>query len=463
MRRFLLALALAAGGLAAGWFILDQRSATAEASALPLDIWFTCDTNGRIEPCGCFSGQYGGLTRVSTVLASTSRPGLKLEIGNAIAGGEDYHILQFRYLLAAQGRLGYAALNLGAREASLSAESLRTLAKDSPVPLISANVLDAATGNPVVEPWRVVETGGLRVGLIGVVRSSKTDTHESVHIEDAFEALRRVIPTAKEKSDVLVCMAFTDETGLQEIARAFYELPIILGGDVSQPSQSLERVNQSWILATTNESRALGEIHTSWNPRTKSLGPVAGEITLMRDSIPEDPVIAAFSRDYRKEIRTTELDIDRPGLDEDVIQGAVPAASYLGSEACAGCHPSAYASWRKTQHAHAFDSLVRKDSDADPSCINCHVMGFGEPSGYRRSLKGERLVHVGCESCHGPGSEHVTARVSVVPGEEVFQKMRPVGPGFCVQCHHGEFSRPFRYEEFWPLIEHGKEVKAGGD
>ncbi|HUF64188.1 MAG TPA: multiheme c-type cytochrome [Verrucomicrobiales bacterium] len=463
MRRFLLALVLAAGGLAAGWHFLKHRSATAEAAGLPLDIWFTCETNGRIEPCGCFSGQYGGLTRVSTVLASVPRPGLKLEIGNAIAGGEDYHILQFRYLLEAQGRLGYAALNLGSREASLSAESLRSLAKDSPVPLISANVLDAATRRPVVEPWRVVETGGLRVGVIGVVHSSRTEPHKSVHIEDAFEALRRVIPAVKEGSDLLVCMAFTDESGLAGIARAFYELPIILGGDVRQPSQSLERVNQSWILATTNESRALGELHTSWNPRTKSLGPVTGEITLMRDSIPEDPVIAAFSSDYRREVRSTKLDIDRPRTDQDLIPGVEPSASYLGSEACAGCHPSAYASWSKTQHAHAFDSLVRKDSDADPSCIACHVVGFGEPGGYQRSLKGERLVHVGCESCHGPGSEHVTARVSVAPGEEVFQKMRPVGPGFCVQCHHGEFSRPFRYDAFWPLIEHGKEVKAGGD
>ena len=33
-----------------------------------IDIYFTCDTNGRIEPCGCFTGQYGELTRVSTAL-----------------------------------------------------------------------------------------------------------------------------------------------------------------------------------------------------------------------------------------------------------------------------------------------------------------------------------------------------------------------------------------------------------
>ena len=41
-------------------------------------------------------------------------------------------------------------------------------------------------------------------------------------------------------------------------------------------------------------------------------------------------------------------------------------------------------------------------------CIGCHTAGFGEPSGYLRKMKDTKLVDVGCESCHGPGSKHVT-------------------------------------------------------
>ena len=94
----------------------------------------------------------------------------------------------------------------------------------------------------------------------------------------------------------------------------------------------------------------------------------------------------------------------------------------------------------------------------DPSCVKCHVVGFGEPGGYLRSMADEkRLINVGCESCHGPGSEHMKVRSLAPPGEDVLLKMRPVGAGQCVQCHHGEFSRPFEWKEFWPRIEHGKE------
>jgi hypothetical protein len=29
-----------------------------------------------------------------------------------------------------------------------------------------------------------------------------------------------------------------------------------------------------------------------------------------------------------------------------------------------------------------------------------------------------------------------------------------------VKCHYGEFSRPFDWNEQWPLIKHGKEQRA---
>ena len=454
-------LALAALGAGAALLFLKAPPPAASTPAtVPLDLWFTSDTSGRIEPCGCFAGQYGGLTRISTTLNNKPPGSLKFEIGNALAGLEDYQILQFRHLLQAQGKIGYDALNLGSREASLPATTLRSLAQNSPVPLLSANVLDATTRQPVVEPWRIVLRNGLRIGLIGVVSSPKAEPHSSVLIEDATEALSRVIPQVKEKADVLICLAFTDEAGLEQIARDFYELPIILGGEVRQPSPSLVRVNQSWILATTNQSRALGELHTVWDRATRTLAPATGEISLMHDKIPEDPAIASFSHAYRNEVRTADLTIDHPGTAGDAIPGVAPTATYTGSAACAGCHATAFASWQKSGHAHAFESLVRKDSDTDPSCIACHVTGFGERGGYERRMKGASFVNVGCESCHGPASDHVQARSpAAASGTAVLQKMRPVGPGQCVQCHHGEFSRPFKYEAFWPKIIHGLESK----
>ena len=130
------------------------------------------------------------------------------------------------------------------------------------------------------------------------------------------------------------------------------------------------------------------------------------------------------------------------------------AATFAGSESCATCHPGADKAWRGSGHARAFSTLRQHGADADPNCIACHTVGFGSPGGYRREFAGTKLTDVGCESCHGPGSRHVASRLA---GDAEAGRLRPLGTGDCQRCHHGEFSRPFEWKEFWPLVKHGKE------
>jgi hypothetical protein len=445
-------------GLAASLFPGCRAAPTAPRE---FAIFFTCDTKGRIEPCGCFTGQYGGLTRVSTVLRAEGGPeAFVVEVGNAIGGLEDYHRLQFRHLLEACGEMGYAAVNLGAREARLPAEALLELAAASPVPLLSANVLDADSGASIAAPSLVVERGGLRIGLVGVVDPDRLGgpPGDGLRVGGVREALRREVDALRGKADVLVCLAFADEGGLEAIAGEFYEFDFVLGGDVRQPSSALARVNRSWILATTNEARALGEIRATFDPSAGRTTGAEGDIRLMVDTIPEDPGIREHSALYRREVREAVLEIDR--LESQAgnrVPGVAPAATYVGSQTCAACHPTAHGVWGASAHARAFESLVATGSDADPACIGCHTVGFGEPGGYVRSMNGGLFAGVGCESCHGPGSEHVALRSAAGPGGEVALAMRPVGQGQCLQCHHGEFSRPFDWDAFWPLVEHLKE------
>ena len=436
----------------------SPKEETGEAK--PFHIYFTADTNGRIEPCGCFTGQYGGLTSVSTAPQAAPAHAMKVEIGNAIAGLADYNVIQYGHLLEACAKIGYAAVNLGEREAQLPAATIRDLAAKSPVPLLGANLLESGTRQPLAARSVVADHNGLKVGIVGVVdpESVRGEVDPSVEISNLSEALRAALAELDGVVDVLVCLAFTNEEGLAELAREFYEFDVILGGDVRQPSTALGKVNQSYILATTNQARALGEVHASFDPGSGRLRDATGDVRLMVDSIAEDPEVQKFSAAYREIIRDIILDIDKPaGHGEDRIPGVEAPATYVGSASCAGCHPKAFQKWSESGHAHAFDSLVRKKSDADPSCISCHVVGFGEPSGYHRTTKLEHLRGVGCESCHGPGSEHVQLRATAKPGEEVLVKMRPVGEGQCIQCHHGEFSRPFDFDKFWPHISHGKE------
>jgi hypothetical protein len=453
MKRWLALMACLAG-LVAALAACNQKTAPAPADVA---VFFISDTRGRLVPCGCFSGQYGGLTRLKTILNGTdAASSIRLDVGDAIRGVEDYNLIEYKYMLQAYAAMRFDALNLGQREAQLSAEQLRSLKQQSPVTLISANLLDEKTGAPVCEPWKIIQRGRFRIALLGVMdsRIPNENLGKGLAVEKIEVTLGKVLPELKQKADAIILVAFTDEPTLSRLAQDFYELDMILGGKVSQPSQKLEKENRSLVLYTANEGRALGVLRAKISGRGK-IAPIDHEIRLLEDKIPEDEGIRALADGYRDEIRHARLAVDDPAnLQANMVPGVKSAASYVGSQGCVGCHASAAKVWQDSGHAGAMEALVNKKADADPNCLACHTVGFGSPSGYRREFAGRKLADVGCESCHGPGSLHVDQHQNQLP---VTFKFRPLGAGDCQNCHFGEFSRPFDWNRFWPHIQHGKE------
>jgi hypothetical protein len=455
MKRWLWLAALAVLATGLWWVFRPQRRLT---PSRPLTFLETCDVHGRLVPCGCFSGQLGGLTRIATLFGPRADDQVRVDAGDALAGSADYERIQYGYIQQAFGKLGYDALNVGQREAGLSASQLRELKAHAPVTMLSANLLDKATGAPLFDAYKIVERAGWRVGLVGVLdgRALGESLGEGLAVEEMNVTLGRLLPKLKDRADCIVLLAFADETAMTGLAQQFYELDVILGGKVRQPSQQLIKENRSFILATTNEARAVGFLQVA-SRGPHQLGAIMGEVKLVDEKIPQSQEIGALAIAYREEIRGTKLAIDDPAtLREDMVPGVQPHNTYAGTQSCAQCHPSAFKAWGRSGHARAFATLTAFQADADPNCIGCHTVGFGTATGFRRDAAADSpFRNVGCESCHGPGGEHVKARSS---GGEIITHFRPVGAGDCQKCHHGEFSRPFEYATFWPDIAHGKEA-----
>lgn len=456
MKKWLVILACAIALMAVAG-LLSGCGGKAAPQPADVTVCFVSDTRGRLVPCGCFSGQYGGLTRLKTALDGTAGANsIRIDAGDAIRGVEDYNLIEYKYMLQAYAAMGFDALNLGQREAQLSAEQLRGLKQESPVTLISANLLDEQTGAPLCEPWKIIERGKFKIALLGVMdpRIPSENLGKGLSVEKIEVTLGKLLPQLKSKADVIILVAFTDEPTLAHLAQDYYELDMILGGKVSQPSQKLEKENRSLVLYTANEGRAMGVLRARVLGRGK-VAPVDHEIRLLEDKIPENEGIRILADNYREEIRRTKLSVDNPAnLQANMVPGVKAVATYVGTPACVGCHPGAAKVWQDSGHAGAMLTLVNKKADADPNCISCHTIGFGSPSGYRREFTGQKLADVGCESCHGPGSLHVEQRQNSLP---VTFKFRPLGAGDCQKCHFGEFSRPFDWNQFWPHIQHGKE------
>jgi hypothetical protein len=433
-----------------------------QPASLDLPVYFTCDTEGRLEPCGCFTGQFGGLTRLKTVLDAEAPAGaLRVDVGDAIGGHEDYDLIEYRYVLRAFAAMNYDVLNIGQREAQFTAAQLQEIRRASPAPIISANLLDKAGQKPIFDSYRIVQRGAFRLAIIGVLdpKGLGENLGEGLAIGNMDSAIEHCLAELRGKADMIVLLAFTDEATLTRLAQEFYECQVILGGKVRQPAQELSRVNRSLVYFVTNESRALAILHL----RLAKNGPLqvtGNEIRLLHDKIPQDAGFRRLMQDYRVEVRHARLAVDDPNnLSADMVPGVRTAATYVGTDKCLACHPSAAAAWAASAHAQAFKTLKARDAEADPKCVGCHTIGFGSPSGYRREFGADRLVNAGCESCHGPGSLHVREQAG---DTSIHFTFRPLDAGDCQKCHHGEFSRPFDWKQFWPLVKHGNEPRHAG-
>lgn len=437
--------------------LLTGCGKSSQDTAFDLPIYFTCDTHGRLEPCGCFIGQYGGLTRLKTVLDAEKSPGaLRLDVGDSIGGKEDYDWIEYRYQLKAFAVMNYDAINIGGREAQLTAQQLMELKQSSPVPLLSANLLARSNQQPVFDSYKIFQRGSFRVAVIGVLdpKVAEENLGDGLVIGDMDAAITRCLTELHAKADIIILLAFTDEANLSRLAQNFFECQVILGGKVSQPAQQLVHENRSLIYYVTNESRAVALLRLRLSTG-RALEVTGNEIRLLRDNIPQAPQCQELMQAYRDEVKHTVLKVDDPrNLAADMVPGVRATAEYVGTEQCLSCHPGAAEVWKESAHAHAFEALVNHQAEADPKCITCHAVGFGRESGYRREFAATKLVEVGCESCHGPGSLHVRETQG---DTSVHFTFRPLEEGDCRSCHFGEFSRPFHYDEFWETIRHGKE------
>lgn len=128
--------------------------------------------------------------------------------------------------------------------------------------------------------------------------------------------------------------------------------------------------------------------------------------------------------------------------------GQTQSGQYVGSEACADCHDQEYENFTKhSKKAHSGESVQIMAGDLTQQeleeCYTCHVTGFGKPGGFVSFEKTPGMADCGCETCHGPGYDHIEndGDTDLIKGN--------VGVSDCEVCHNPERVDAF---DFKPLL-----------
>lgn len=151
---------------------------------------------------------------------------------------------------------------------------------------------------------------------------------------------------------------------------------------------------------------------------------------------------------------------------QDLPTGAGGFVGYTDTEArltvCGNCHVSQQNQWEETAHAGAFAAATDLSPQQAQVCAVCHAVSpignEAEGPGGWPATGHERFQDVQCESCHGPGEEHV----SNPDGGTAAMMLAKVDAGLdmngtCTECHSG-FHHPFVEE--WAVSGHGNVVAS---
>jgi len=511
--------AAAVAALLLAQLVRPSAEAAESATQRRLTVFYTGSVQGTLEPCGCNSDPLGGLDRYLGMVRAAARKGpvLVVDAGNLLfpaaglpANKRDAGRLRAAFVVNQMEAVGLAGSPLGEGDLTLGASALGNFR-------LSANLkVDGAQSS------RIVTVGNVRVGLFGLTdpdaaRMSGLTAENPVPVAVATtEALR------KQGAEVVIALVALDRAAARRIAaRANIDF-VIYGKSTGEGLEKAARVGESNLLAAGEELQRAGRIELvlrgkgplvdagspeessrrrafladkiqslkaqllRWKNGEKGGDPtfIAKKSTELSAAENEQKALAAAtwrppeSGSYfvnslipvqralpqDKSITTKMRSLDRAIGKVNLAQAVAPPvaapgrATFVGQKACASCHKEAAAFWKKTVHANAWQTLVKGGKSLDLECVSCHVTGYGEVGGSSLGFT-RNLEAIQCETCHGPGSLHVTEK-----GLEDPPAVRLETPETtCLGCHNEKHSDTFAYDAYLRDIlgpGHGKARRA---
>ena len=134
-----------------------------------------------------------------------------------------------------------------------------------------------------------------------------------------------------------------------------------------------------------------------------------------------------------------------------------PAPHYIGIQACTECHAAVETNVIKTAHTGAFTNtaFISAGGQTNPSCVVCHTVGYGVPTGFVSQSATPLLANVQCENCHGPAANHAAN-----PDDSTVIPRVDIAAQVCGGCHSTSqttYPNPPTYEQ-WSASGHSAVV-----
>jgi hypothetical protein len=264
--------------------------------ASEITLFFTTELRGTVEPCGCTSDPLGDLARTAELVrgARKERPVALFDGGSSL-----YDELPVPPLKAAQDsltadliartlpQLGLAAAGLGPYDLGVGPGGLR-------FPRQAAN-LDLAA--PALEPPKIVDVGGVKLGVFGVV--DPLAVPDLAAREPAVAARAAIDKLRAQGADLVVGLAHMKLPGARRLAREVPGIDLLLVGQEApeRAPDGAEAVGSTFLVVPANRGQVVARVDLHLDPAGGPLTDAIGPERARADAARLGPRIAKLEAD----------------------------------------------------------------------------------------------------------------------------------------------------------------------
>lgn len=306
----------------------EQRLGDDDGAAFA--ILFGANLRASLEVCDCNQPRGGLARRVGYVEGFKKKfpdvPVIQVEAGNFLSDSVSYQgnmtpvvLLQNRQVLAAYNRFRVDVVNLSRTDLPyawtlLSVGGLSERIASFPVieSVISANgVFDDALRAPA--PYLIKEVTGPRIGrrrkkvriaFVGLAEGARGAEGIDARVSDIFKVARRVVPSARRGSDLLVIVAHATMDTALRLAEQNPEADVVIAGDTGG-AVNPRRVGRALIVGAAPGNTQEGDLRVYISK--------TGEFTYtfrsldLDATVPADADALAFTEEARREMARFRL------------------------------------------------------------------------------------------------------------------------------------------------------------
>lgn len=349
-----------------------------------LNILFTHNINGETHPCGCRNFPLGGLPQAYGLIHSMNNkaPTVYVDSGDTffqlpIVPDSIRESVEFTATKMAEAlnKIGLNYLTPGDQDFALGEEFLIKVEKSAKFRFLITN--DSKKMKLPHTKMAVLESKKMKFYFIGVTDPDLLKQGAKSLFSNPQAAIQRQLEIINKDSGAkkIILLSHSGIDKDKMYAKLFPEINWIIGAHSQSYLYSPVEVKNTKLVQVLSRNHFVGHIKIPLRKGVKEKYEIIEMRDDKKDLVKNNPLIPWL------EAYKVELDKIHEKEQGSVITSA-EHQFYPTHISCTECHTKQSEFWQKTSHSIALTTLINAKAANNPSCIECHSLGYKNPKGF---------------------------------------------------------------------------------